>query len=468
MPKTSSPQRDNDAANRTAHKSTRVAAVRGFLIGTLGQLAAAPIIGLLAGFLLLVGGIFLAVAWQAGPRALIDASHYSTFTVKADGRIVESWTAIEFDPSVLPPGKLNWQPYSKISPCVVVEYSGDWNSAIRRAFCGNRFQFRDDFRFDDWHTMAPGVPFAFARDKNGFDQEEIRFEKTALDWLSKNAPYDTFAMSKPPPTTALAALKEHFDQPLAVAMASWSTPFPPYPLLYDPKFPDQAMPAKYVEDRRDSFAWGVMIMTALLAIPGFLVWQLGIRFLTGQSGAILWIVSIVPLLALPWWNDLLPQIVRRANSNWADIVTDMLDDIDRVTRFTASAPNDALLVDGERVVWHVESGAYADSFGRISFAIPQPLPKSADDALIALETQTSDSVAKLDSPDRAALFKRLRQQNDAGLDKVQRVFWKAAEDTLRDANADRAAHNAARNFLVFASGGHFAEDQLDKIEVAPR
>lgn len=437
---------------------------RSTLIETAGGLVAAPVIGLIAGFILLFGGIFLAVAWTTGPQPLLDSRRYAPFTAHVDGRIVESWAAVEFDPADVPEGKLYWQPVSKVSPCVVVEYAGDWGAALRRAFCGNRFDFRDDFRFDDWKTMAPGVPFAFLRDASGFAIGEIRMDKRTLDWISTHPPNDTFLLSKPPPTTALGALKEQFDRPLDVALASWSTPFPAFPLAYDPQHPDQAMPAQYVEQRRGGFWWGSLIFTLILAVPGILVWRIGIKLLTGQSGVLLWALTLLPLVALPWWSDLLPQIVRRANRNWADIGVSMLDDINRVTRFSAGARDDALFADGERLVWHVDAGAYADTFGRIAFQVPQPLPVSSDAALAALRTQAAEQVGKLDSSGRTVLFKRLRRQFDAFARNVQGVFTTAAENTVRDAGADAAAHKAAKDFLIFASGETYYEDQLDALE----
>ena len=64
------------------------------------------------------------------------------------------------------------------------------------------------------------------------------------------------------------------------------------------------------------------------------------------------------------------------------------------------------------------------------------------------------------------LFRRLREQYDANLQNVQRLFTTAAEDTLRDPGVDAAAHKAARKFLFYASGSTYYEDQLDKIEAA--
>jgi hypothetical protein len=160
--------------------------------------------------------------------------------------------------------------------------------------------------------------------------------------------------------------------------------------------------------------------------------------------------------------------VASANKEWASIASDMLDDLSRVTRFTASAPNQALLRDGERIVWNASEGDYADTFGRLHFTPPDPAPKSDDEALAELRAQAAQHVKTFDSARRAELFQRLRRQYEAGQQDVQRLFTTAAEDTLRDARADATAHKAARNFLIFASGGTYYEDQLDKIEVRPQ
>lgn len=457
---------DAKKAPQPARDVPALVGVRAMLLQTAGQFAAAPLIGLIAGFFLLSGGVFLAVAWSTGPQPLIDSFHYAPFTASVSGRIAESWAAVEFDPADVPPGQLNWQSVSKVSPCVIVEYTGDWGAALRRAFCGNRFEFREDFRFDDWNTMAPGVPFAFLRDASGFSVEEVRMGRTALDWISMHPPRSTFMLSKPPPQTALGALKEQFDRPLDVALASWSTPFPSFPLAYDPKHPEQAMPEKLVDERRRGFWWGSLLFTVVLAVPGILVWRIGMGFLTGQSGAILWLLTLTPMLALPWWSDVLPQIVKRANSNWAEIVSGMLDDINRVTRFSASAPDEAMLAHGERLLWNVESGVYADTFGRMHFRMPQPAPANAVEALAALRAQAAEQVLGLDSHARSALFAKLREQHDAFARNVQTVFTLAAEKTVGDITVDAAARTAAKDFLILASGGEYYQDRLDAIEQA--
>ena len=441
--------------------------LRAFLTERLADFAVAPLLGLLSGFMLLFGGIFLAIAWIVGPKPLLDARQYAPFTARAEGRIVESWVALEFDPAVLPPGKLYWQPWSKVTPCAVVEYAGDWGAPLRRALCGNRLQFGDSFRLDDWHALMPDVPFSFARDANGFAIQELRSSKAALAWL-KTHPPSTYSRIKPPPETAYANLRESLDAPLDVALSSWTTPVRTIPLAYDPRHPEAAVPAKIVDNARDGAWWGGWIFALIFAAPGLLVFRTGLKLLTGQSGALLWGLTLLPLLALPWWGDLLPRIVAQANKQWAGIAGDMLDDISRVTRFTASEPGAALLRDGERVVWFASEGTYADTFGQLRFVPPDPAPKTVDAALAALRAQAAAQVRTFDSARRTVLFRRLRVQYEANRQDVQRLFTTAAEDTLRDDSADAAAHKAARNFLIFASGASYYEDQLDKIEVAPR
>jgi hypothetical protein len=441
---------------------------RELILGNLAMVIAAPFIGVIAGFLLLFGGIFLAVAWQVGPQPLIDSAHYAGFTGKASGRIVESWVALDFDPHNMRKTAVYWQPSARISACAVVEYGGDWGTPLRRAFCGNRFSFREDFRLDDWHTLAPGIPFDFSRDASGFALEEIRLSKIALDWLKSHPPSSTFMLSKPPPTTAFGALKEQFDRPVDVAVASWSAAVPPFPLAFDPKHPVEAMPAKYIDDRRQVWLGG-LVFAVFICIHGLLVWRLGMTFLFGgQSRSVFWLATLVPLLALPWWSDALPMLLKHVNKDWASIGSDMLDDIHRTTRLIASEPAEALLADGERVVWRLGEGAYADTFGRMHFVLPQPAPATPKAALAALEAQVAAQVRTLDAGEQDPLFTKLRSEKDAGLDNVQGIFASAAEQVLRDANADPVAHKAARGFLMFAAGSTYYEDQLDAMQAHPQ
>jgi hypothetical protein len=432
------------------------------------QLISSPLIGMVAGFLLLFGGIFLAVAWTVAPQPLIDAHRYAPFTASTSGKVVDAWTALAFDPLDLPKDRLRWFGFAKIASCEIVEYGKDWNAPIRRAFCGNRFTFRNDMRMDDWNTLAPGVPFVFARDEKGFDIEQMRMSPAAMEWFESHPPDDTFMLSKPPPTTAYGELLEQFDLPLDVAMASWSRAVPAFPLAFDPAHPDQAMPAKYVDDRRDGPWLGAYVFTILFGLIGLFVWRIGMAFLFGgQSPIVFWALTLAPLLALPWWTDALPTMLRHVNRDWAEIASDMLDDITRVTRLNASDPADASFADGARVEWHADRGHYADTFGQVPFHAPQPLPQNAKAARTALIDQTSKYVATLDSASKSALFDRLRQMNDADLRNVQSIFFTSAEETLRDGKSNAAAHAAAKRFLLFASGGGYYEDRLNATEVPP-
>lgn len=443
--------------------------LRDWLFGTLGMMAAAPVIGLFAGFMLLFGGIFLGVAWQAAMKPLVDMREYAAFTASTSGHIVESWAAIDFDPASLPAGKLYWDRASKISRCVVIEYTaGEWGAPLRRAFCGMRLQFGDNFRLSDWaEAVQEGIPFTFLRDASGFEVQEVRMSRATLDWISHHPPRDTFMMSKPPPATALAALREQFDLPVDVAVLSWTHAVPDFPLRYDPQRPQEAMAARVVEDSR---AWNptAMVLALLLAVPGFWVWRMGIRFFfPGEPSApVLWVLTLLPLLALPWWSEMLPKLIARANRDWATIASDMLDDVTRGTRLIASAPDEAEFARGERLVWRLDQGAYADTFGRIRYAKPAPAPKNKDEVIAALRAQTAAQVGVMPSAERLALLRQLSQDHRNRRDQVRTVFTTAAENALRDAAADSATHKAARNILSIAEGGDYYEDQLDKIEAA--
>jgi hypothetical protein len=441
------------------------------LIETFGMLAVAPLLGLLAGFLLLFGGIFLGVAWQVAVKPLVDMRQYAALTSATSGHIVESWAALDFDPANLAAGKLYWDRASKISRCVVVEYgAGDWAGPLRRAFCGMRLDFGDEFRLSDWAEALQGdIPFTFLRDASGFEVQEVRMSKSTLDWISRHPPRDTFGMSKPLPTTALAALREQFDYPVDVAVLSWTRPVPDFPLLFDPQHAQEAMPARSVEDSRHWNPTGAFL-ALLLAVPGFWVWRMGIRvfFPTEPSPLVLWMLTLLPLLALPWWGEMLPKLIMHANRNWAMIASAMLDDVTRGTRLIASAPADAELAQGERLSWRLDQGEYADTFGRIRYTKPQPAPKTKEEVIAALRAQTAAQVAQMASADQLGLFQRLMQDKENGRDRVQIVFTAAAEAVERDVLAEPAVHRAARRFLLFGANYNVWDvDALEKAWAAP-
>ncbi len=440
--------------------------LRNWLLGTFGMMAAAPIIGIFAGFLLLFGGIFLGVAWQMAVQPIVDAHRYAPFTATASGKIVESWAALDFDPSSLPAGKLYWDRASKITRCAVVEYSaGEWGAPLRRAFCGMQLKFGEDFRLHDWTEMLQeGIPFTFLRDASGFEIQEIRLSKAALEWISTHPPRDTFMMSKPPPTTALAALNEQLDWPIDIAVLSWTTTVPAFPLRYDPKDPASAMPAKTVADSHQ-WNWLGAILVVLLAIPGLFVWRLGMQlfFATEPSPLVIWLLTLLPLLALPWWGDALPKLLTHVNRNWAAIASDMLDDVSRSTRILASAPEDAPFARGERLTWRLDQGEYAQTFGRIHFSKPDPAPKTKEEVLATLRAQASAQVARFTPREQLALLEHLAQDKENSRDRDQAIFTTAAEAIERDANADTPVHRAARHFLLLGAGYNVWDvDALEK------
>jgi len=433
-----------------------------------GMIALAPVLGLFTGFLLLWSGMFLGIAWQVGPQPFIEHAHYESFTGTTTGRIVESWGAIEFDPADLPADRHNWTTRAKITRCATVAFEGDWGES-RRAFCGSRFGFRGDFTLYDWDILSPGVPVAFPRDESGFALQEIRVDKRTLSWLASNPPDTNFPLSKPPPSTALDALREQFDRPFDVAFASWTKPFPVFPLRFDPKHPEAPMPAQYVEDRQNAWLGG-WVFAILICIPGLYVWRIGMRFFfAGEpSRSALWLLTLLPLLALPWWGEALPKLIAHVNRDWASIASDMFEDLSRTTRMVASDPADATLAGGERVVWHLGQFAYAETFGRIRFTRPETLLKNSDDVRRVLGAQAAAQVAQLTPTAQVALFARLLQDHDERREQVQSIFTDAAEAIERDPGADPALHRAARRFLLFAAGYSVWDvDALEKSWASP-
>src|SRR5260370_22610142 len=71
---------------------------RGFVAKQVTGLVLGPFTGTISGFLLLAAGMFLIVAWQAGPQHLVDASHLGKLTGQVNGTIVDSWVAVDVEP----------------------------------------------------------------------------------------------------------------------------------------------------------------------------------------------------------------------------------------------------------------------------------------------------------------------------------------------------------------------------------
>jgi hypothetical protein len=415
------------------------------VLGNAIGLAVGPIIRLIAVVYLGASIVFLTVAWQNGPQRTLDAMRYASYTASAQGRIVESWLALDFDPASLGAGS-HWRGAAKASPCAVVEYQGDWNAPLRRAFCGNRLDFSESYTLHDLHEMAPKIPFAWSLDDRGFVVPEIRLSTASREWLATHEPNAPMP-SDPPPANALDALRLWLDRPIDDAIAGWTAPEPPFPLALDPQHPAEAMPKQWVDAKLHApSGWWVF---AIIAPLGLLLWFRGMSvLLSGVPRAAALFATIVPLLAIPWWGDRIPLALRHLDSDFAGVVAEMLGDLDITGRLVASDPNDATLVGGDALVWRVGEGAYADTLGRIHFARPQTPPESADAAFAALVDTVTLQTRAMSSTERIALFDRLRADKLADLRNAGALFVPAAIEALPDAQAEPNVQRAARGFLT--------------------
>lgn len=441
------------------------------LTDSLGNWVLAPVIGLIAGALLLFGGLFLGLAWQFGVQPIVDAHRYAPYTASAQGRIVESWAAIEFDPAELPRDKLYWQAVSHVSRCVRVEYATGPNATLlQRGYCGMRLGFSADFRLHDWsEVLQEGIPFTFARDASGFEVQEVRIDKRTLDWISTHPPNDTFMLSTPAPETALAALREQFNWPVEIAALSWTTAVPSFPLRHDPIHPELAMPERVVVDSSRWSPWGLLI-AVILGVPGFRIWRVGIgMFLEGKvPPRVIWIITLGSMIGLPWWSHAMPTLLRHVNANWAAISQGMIDDVTRTTRVIAAAPGELPLEHGERLLWRMGEGEYAQTFGRIQFRQPTPMPRTPEAVLAALREQATTQVRAMPAAEQAVLFRTLSENASNDRKRDLDVFTHAAEAIERDAGGDAAAQAAARHFLLFAVGYNVWDvDAMEAARSAP-
>jgi hypothetical protein len=421
---------------------------RGFVLGNLFGAAAGFIVRPLAAAILGFAGVFLGMAWLVGPQPMIDHARYSKYTARADGHVIDSWLALEFDPGDMGSHR-KWRPFAKAAPCAVVEYSGDWGQPSQRAFCGNRFAFNDSYTLHDLDTLAPKVPFAWMRDERGFAVPQIRMSPKAKAWLAANAPPDTFMMSDPPPKTELQALQVEFDRPLDHAIAGWTKGVPAFPLAFDPQDPAAAMPAGFVQARLQPQSIGRWVLVLIIGAIGLLVWFEGMAVLLSGlplSAAIL--ASVLPLLALPWWADQFPRALARLSPQVAQVIGGMFADFDPTGRLMASEPRRATLAEGERMEWRVGKDTYADTLGRIHFTAPAAAPASANAALATLADIVTAQTRAFDTDTQNALFTRLRDDKVAGLRRTGLVFVPAAKAALLDSQGDPAVQRAARRFLL--------------------
>lgn len=433
--------RPQPAAPVTAARSKPLHRIGEFLLGAvLGRVAR-----FYAAFFLGIGGLTLAIAWQSGPKQLLQAYQFARLTATVEARIVESWLALDV---ALDEMKDNprWRAFTKASPCMVVEYQhGDWGEAHRRAFCGNRLDFHESYTLHDLDEIAPNVPFSWPRDAAGFAVPELRMSPRVLDWLAKAPPTDNLLMG-PPPATALELLHRELDRPVEHALAGWAGQAPQITLAVNPDDPADAMPAGFVAERRN--AMGNWIGFLMFGGIGLMFWSGGMRTLLGDIGRLaLGMATVLPLLALPWWSESLPRALSVVHADVGGLFGDMIDTLDRVGRLIASEPAAAARAQGARLALPAGGGIYAGTFGRIRFPRAEAPKASGDEALAALTEMVRAQVAAMPSADRAALFSRLQSDKINDLKQAGLAFLPAAREALLDPGVDDTVRASADGFL---------------------
>ena len=402
---------------------------------------------LVAAFVLAAGGLFLSVAWQAGPQVAVRHAQYAAFTGHADATIVESWLALDIDTARIVSAD-NWRASARATPCVTIELPGEWSAGRRRGLCGNAFGFSDAYDVPFLHEMSPNVPFVWMRDARGFAVTELRVSPQALVWLDLN-PADTFMHRKWPAKTALAWLKLELDRPIDQAIAGWTAPQPIIKVDYDPKHPEVQWPHALIEARlAQRPSW---VLPTVIGAIGVALWIGGMMLLPAMGNFNLpgrVVFTLLPLVTLPWWGDRFPQALRIFSAPLAEVVGDMFNDIDPLDRFASTDPQDTLLAHGTRIAWHAGSGPYADTFGRLTFTAPAVPVASADRALEALAARATESLRALPPDERAEFFKRLRRDKMFDLRAAGLVALPAAREALVSADTDPGVRSAARDFLV--------------------
>ena len=402
----------------------------------------------LAAFWLGAAGMFLSFAWSAGPQRVIDARHYATFTGRVSGTIVESWLAVELNPGEVPNPEF-WRASAFASPCAVIEYQGEWSpAAVRRAYCGKRLQFNDEYTLAGVRELASGVAFRWPLDARGFIVPEVRIDKRAYQWLASGPAVDTFMHKKRPAKTMLDELRFDLDEPVDAAIAGWRQTSAPISLAFDPAEPERALPEAVVSARANAgFNWLALLM---LAVPGLIAWFAGMNLLpltAGLGSWARWVFGALLLLTLPWWADYLPRAIAQLNPQFGSIFRDLFADADRTTRFVDSAPEDAAVTGGMRIAWNSSSGPYADTLGAFELAPPTPAPADPDAALRLLTKQITAQVAQLDDGAKVALFTRLKHAIESDLDHAGIAFLPAARETALTKHGEEGPARAARGFL---------------------
>jgi type IV secretory pathway TrbD component len=416
-------------------------AVAEVLLGAGNRVMTLVAVGLLA-----FASIFLIVAWQFGPLVWLEAQQYKKLTGHVDGRIVESWIALEFDAKDVRNPEF-WRASTNAASCEVVEYSGDWGAPLRRAFCGTRVPFHDSYPVAKLIPVTEGVPFAWMRDKRGFVVPKIRVDPATVQWLKAHAP-NKFMHQRWPANTALDWLRLELDLPVDAAIAGWTAPPPILPLSFDPTRPAEALPTGIVQKRLDQgTSWPAMLVGFGI---GLYVWFKGMALmplLSGMTPMGRWILSALPLLTLPWWMDGLPNALAYFSNDTAYLVREVFADIVRTDRLVAAEPEQATLANGERLVWNFDDSVYADTIGRFKFVQPNP-PLASDKAAVAALTETVTIQARaFDDAVRAELFANLIRNRHTGLKEGEYVYLPAAKEAAADPAASAATRRSAKRFV---------------------
>lgn len=422
---------------------------RAFVLGNAVGLAAGPLIRFIAAFPLGFAIVLLGTGWLVGPERLLDAVRYRNYDAATQGRIVDSWLAIDFD-AAAQGDRGNWAGPARATHCAVVAYDGEWGDPLRRAYCGNRLNVHGEETLPmlvDDATMAPGVPFAMPRDDRGFALPTIRIGDAESAWLKAHPPFSGFDARVS--HTAWDALRLRLDRPLDAALAGWGEAPPEFPLALDPHDPGGAMPAAFVAAKRSPGNAGAWIAAALLLAAGVWLWLRGMAVLmSGLPRAAMLFAAIGPLLLLPWWGERMPRALAHVQPQIAEIIGDMLADIDVTGRLVASSPDAAQLAHGgERLAWRVGEGRYADTLGDIDWGLPPAPPADAAKALATLVERVSAHVAALAPAQRAERYARLRADKEAGRYGGALLFVPAATDAAWDDARTADERLAAARFL---------------------
>ena len=252
-----------------------------------------------------------------------------------------------------------------------------------------------------------------------------------------------------PADNALDWLKLELDRPVDAAVVGWTAAEPTMRVVYDPAHPDAMLPAGIVQSRTaQRTAW---ILPVVIGAIGLAVWTVGMQLLPalGNFNALGRIVmTVAPLLTLPWWSDDLPRGLAAFSRPVGEIVEDMLADFDPLDRLLATAPEAATHVRGTRIEWRAGDGPYAETFGPLHFERPRTPYASDDEALAALAQTVTRQMDALDAAVRAERFDAWRRAKQLDLLASGIVAIPAARAALVDPDPDARVRRAARAFLL--------------------